>query len=141
MTIKEIVESYKQGAMFSDSEEKAQLAEAADNGVAFPFDCGSLYRGVCTGEVHEVGDIIEVTDQNIESWSEDEETAVEFSKERGSEVSSVYEMVSGNVKGIPVDDYCEDPDNEMEWILSAGQYRVVEISDEGDYTLYTVERK
>jgi len=139
MTIKEIVESYKQGAMFSDSEEKAQIAEAADNGVAFPFDCG-LYRGVCTGEVHEVDDVIEVTDQHIESWSEDEMVAAKFSKERGTEISAVYELIDGDVKGIPVDDYCEDPDNEMEWLLSSGEYRVVEVSDEGTYTLYTVER-
>src|SRR6056297_3591139 len=139
MTIKEIIEDYKLGAIYADSEEKMKLAEFADEAESFPFDCGSLYRGVC-GRVHEVGDVIEVSDQSIESWSEDEGKAADFSKERGSEISAVYEMVSGDVKGIPVDDYCEDPDNEMEWVLSAGQYRVIEVSDEGTYTLYTVER-
>ena len=127
---KKLIDSYKQGAIYLESSEKTELAELADNGIDFP-EGFCLFRGIKTGNTHEIGDVVEVSDQNIESWSEDEEVASRFG-------NAVYELASA-VKGIPVDDYTEDTDNELEWILSAGEYKVVEISEE-EYILYTVER-
>ena len=127
---KKLICSYKQGAIYLESSEKTELAELADNGIDFPRGF-NLYRGIKTGNTHEIGDVVEVSDQNIESWSEDEEVASKFG-------NAVYKLASA-VKGIPVDDYVEDTDNELEWILSAGEYKVVEISEE-EYILYTVER-
>jgi hypothetical protein len=127
-----LIDSYKQGAIYLESSEKTELAELADNGIDFPEDF-NLYRGIKTGNTHEIGDVVEVSDQNIESWSEDEEVASRFG-------NAVYELASA-VKGIPVDDYItEDTDNELEWILSSGEYKVVEVSEEDEYILYTVER-
>jgi hypothetical protein len=133
MTYKKILEDYQQGVQYISSEEAEKIVEIIQNeGILFPFENGKLYRGVCTGEIHEVGDVISVSENIFESWSEDENVAIEFSKERGSNISAVYVLYSGKIKGLMLKDYS----GEMEWLLEKGKYIVDEVENCEDYTLY-----
>jgi hypothetical protein len=133
MTYKKILEDYQQGVQYISSEEAAEIVEIIQKeGQYFPFENGKLYRGVCTGEIHEVGDVISVSENIFESWSEDENVAIEFSKERGSNISAVYVLYSGKIKGLMLKDYS----GEMEWLLEKGKYIVDEVENCEDYTLY-----
>ena len=132
--LNELLENYQQGAGYIDTEEAIEIASYIEKeGQMFPFEgINNLYRGVCLGYAHEVGDVIEVSQNYFESWSEDIQVAEEFSKERGPQISAVYVLYKGNVKGLALEDYS----GEMEWLLQKKQYIVDEIKEQDDYTLY-----
>ena len=131
--MKKILEDYQQGVQYTSSEETCEIVEIIQNeGILFPFENGELYRGICTGEIHEVGDVISVSENIFESWSEDEDVAIEFSKERGSNISAVYALLAGNIKGIQLESYS----GEMEWLLETRKYIVDEVEDCEDYMKY-----
>jgi len=134
---RKVLEDYQQGAQYISSEEADDIVEIIQNeGQHFPFESGDLYRGVCLGKTHEVGDIIEVSKNVFESWTEDINIAEEFSKERGSEISAVYMLREGQIKGLMLENYS----HEMEWLLVRGEYIVGEIEELEDYTIYYVKR-
>ena len=133
-----ILEDYQQGVQYIDDEEACEIVEIIQNeGILFPFENGELYRGVCTGETHEVGEIVTVSKNIFESWSEDENIAIEFSKERGSNISAVYVLWTGNIKGIQLENYS----GEMEWLLESGEYVVDEVEDCEDYMKYYLKKE
>ena len=128
-----ILEDYQQGIQYINSEEAEKIVELIKKkGILFPFENGELYRGICTGETHEVGEVITVSENIFESWTEDIAVAEEFSKERGSDVSAVYVLWNGEVKGLSLENYS----NEMEWLLVAEKYIVEEVESCEDYTKY-----
>ncbi len=130
---KEILEKYQQGVQYISSEESEKIVELIEKeGTFFPFKGFELYRGVCIGEVHEIGEVITVSENIFESWSEDENVAIQFSKERGSDISAVYVLDEGEIKGLSLENYS----GEMEWLLVAGKYIVDEVEDYGDYMKY-----
>jgi hypothetical protein len=134
----EILEKYQQGVQYISSEESEKIVELIEKeGTFFPFHGFELYRGVCIGEVHEIGEVITVSKNIFESWSEDENVAIEFSKERGSDVSAVYVLDEGEIKGLPLENYS----GEMEWLLQAGEYIVDEVEDHEDYMKYYLKRR
>lgn len=132
--LNELLENYQQGAGYIDTEEAIEIASYIEKeGQMFPFEgINNLYRGVCLGYSHEVGDVIEVSLNYFESWSEDIQVAEEFSKEKGPEISAIYVLYKGNVKGLALEDYS----GEMEWLLQKNEYIVDEIEEHDDYTLY-----
>jgi hypothetical protein len=131
-----ILEDYQQGVQYIDDEECCKIVEIIEKeGILFPFEDGPLYRGVCIGETHEVGDVISVSKNIFESWSEDEDIAIEFSKERGADISAVYVLSDGQIKGLPLEN-----SREMEWLLQAGEYVVDEIENCEDYMKYEIRR-
>ncbi len=135
--MKEILEKYQQGVQYITDDEAYEILSIIEKeGTFFPFKGFELYRGVCIGEVHEIGEVITVSGNIFESWSEDENVAVEFSKERGSDVSAVYVLDEGEIKGLPLENYS----GEMEWLLVAGKYIVEEAEDCEDYMKYYLKR-
>lgn len=133
MAYKKILEDYQQGVQYISSEEAEKIVEIIQKeGQYFPFENGTLYRGVCHGKKHEIHEIIEVAKNAIESWSEDLHMAEDFSKERGPDVSAVYVLYSGEIKGLML----ENHSGEMEWLLEKGKYIVDEVEECEEYTLY-----
>lgn len=131
-----ILEDYQQGVQYIDSEEACEILSIIEKeGTFFPFHGWELYRGVCIGETHEVGDVISVSENIFESWSEDEDVAIEFSKERGSDISAVYVLDEGEIKGLPLEN-----SREMEWLLESGKYVVDEVEDYEDYMKYYLKK-
>lgn len=131
--MKKVLEDYQQGVQYINSEEACEIASIIKrDGILFPFENGELYRGVCAGEQHKVGDIVTVSENIFESWSEDESIAEEFSKERGTDISAVYVLWTGEVKGLSLESYS----SEMEWILETGEYVVDEVEEMEYYTKY-----
>lgn len=131
--MKKVLEDYQQGVQYITDDEACEILSIIEKeGTFFPFEGFELYRGVCIGETHEVGEVITVSKNIFESWTEDENIAIEFSKERGSDVSSVYVLDEGEIKGLSLENYS----NEMEWLLITEKYVVEEIEDCEDYTKY-----
>lgn len=128
-----IICKYQQGIQYIGKNEAYEIVETIrEKGQYFPFKNGTLYRGVCHGEKHKVGDIIEVTKNVFESWSENLQVAEDFSKEKGSGVSAVYVLYTGEIKGLMLEDYSM----EMEWLLTKNKYIVDEMEENEDYTMY-----
>lgn len=130
--MEKVLEDYQQGVQYITDDEACEILSIIEKeGTFFPFHGFELYRGVCIGETHEVGDVISVSENIFESWTEDENVAIEFSKERGTDISAVYVLDEGEIKGLPLEN-----SREMEWLLITGKYVVEEIEDCEDYTKY-----
>lgn len=125
-----MLRDYQQGTGNVTTSEIWDIVEYIENNKEY---CGTeLYRGACTGETYEIGDTVRVGKKDIESWTEDLAVAEKFCKERGPEISAIFQL--DEAEGI----FLEDFDNEIEWLLEKATYTVVEIEEYDTYTVYVL---
>lgn len=131
-----VLENYQQSALIT-TEEEIEIAKIIEKKAErFPVEVASLYRGVCLGEKYKIGDKIKVSKKFFASWTEELSIAEEFSKERGPDISAVFEIEEGEIFGLPLKNTV---DREMEWLILSKEYYIIEIEENQNYTLYVIK--